>query len=297
MTVYIDEVFAVNLIMDWLILWATGNMTQSCAGHWRLFLAAVIGAIYSIAIFLPWGEWLAFLPAKIGCSLLMVWIAFGARNWRNYLKCVIYLYLISFVLGGASIAVMYLFGEQFIQTWNGISLVQIDFQLFWLAVAAGLVMIAVMFLRQHIRRDLSSTPMILKARIALAGREVAVHLLVDTGNSLTDPLSAQPVIVTEQSCMLPLLPDDLGQLLRQNPTAGADLLLLAAEKTELSGRLRLIPYRAVGQQGLLLGFRPDSVVLQYGSEQRRHTNVIVALSEQKFSPYETYQGLVQPELL
>lgn len=296
MTVYIDEVFVVNLIMDWLILWATGNMTQNCARRWRLLGAAAVGAFYSIAIFLPWGEWLAALPVKIGCSFFMVWIAFGFLNWRNYLKCVIYLYLISFVLGGASIAAMYLFGEQFIQTWNGISLVQIDFQLFWLAVAAGMVMIAILFLRQHLRRDLSSTPMILTAKIALAGHEVSVHLLVDTGNSLTDPLSAQPVIVTEQACMLPLLPEDLCEVLRQNPAAGADLLLLAAEKTELSGRLRLIPYRAVGQQGLLLGFRPDSVVLQYGAEQRRHTNVIVALSEQKFSPYETYQGLVQPEL-
>ena len=28
MTVYLDEIFAVNLAMDWLILWAVGNLAQ-----------------------------------------------------------------------------------------------------------------------------------------------------------------------------------------------------------------------------------------------------------------------------
>ena len=126
-------------------------------------------------------------------------------------------------------------------------------------------------------------------------QQITLRLLVDTGNSLTDPLSACPVIVAEQDSVLPLLPESFCQLLQT--ATSADAVLLAAQQTELAGRLRLIPYRAVGQQGMLLGIRPDCIVLQCGVKQRQHTNVIVALSNQKFSPYGTYQGLVQPELL
>ena len=51
MTVYIDEVFMVNLIMDWLVLWTTARML-SVAGNWRrLGSAAIFGAVYSILIF------------------------------------------------------------------------------------------------------------------------------------------------------------------------------------------------------------------------------------------------------
>lgn len=296
MTVYLDEVFAVNFIMDWLILWITGILTRSQTRKWRLSLAAVCGAVYAIAIFLPGGSYLAVLPAKIFCSLLMVRAAFPFVNWQNYLNCTIYLYLISFVLGGAALGCMYLFGRQFVETWNGIALVQINFQLFWLAVAAGLVLAVGFFLQRQIRRDLTAAPVIVTAQIALGNRQAALRLLVDTGNSLTDPLTGQPVIVAEQERLLPLFSGALAQQLSQAVPSSAQLLLIA-ELGEASGRWRLVPYRAVGQQGVLLAFRPDQIILQQGKTQKICTNVIVALSEQAFSAQGTYQGLIPPELL
>ncbi len=97
MTVYLDEVFAVNLCMDWLILWATGTLAQSGAKRWRLGMAAFLGALYSIVIFFALGS----LPGYFACEdtllfLLMIVVAFPFVSWRNYLKNVIYLYLISF---------------------------------------------------------------------------------------------------------------------------------------------------------------------------------------------------------
>lgn len=296
MTVYIDEVFLVNLVMDGLILWATGSLSQSPVKRWRLAAAALLGAVYAIVIFLPWGFWLAVLPAKLLCSLAMVLVAYPVVSWRNYLKNLVYFYLISFVLGGASLGAMNLWGRQFVQTWNGIALVQIDFQLFWLAAAVGLVAVAVFFLRQHLRRDLTAAPLIATAQIGLGTRQVTVRLLADSGNSLTDPLTAQSVIVAEQKLLLPLFSEEQQALLAQE-SAGLEQQLLAAERQGWPGRWRLIPYQAVGQQGLLLGFRPDYLILRHGAAQKTYTNIIVALAEQTFSPCGTYQGLVQPELL
>lgn len=296
MTVYIDEVFLVNLIMDWLILWATGNLAQSRCRLWSLAAAAIAGAVYSVSVFSPWGGWFMQLPVKISCSFFMVWLAFGFCSWQHYVKHIVYFYLISFVLGGASLAAMYLFGQRFMQTWNGIALVQIDFQLFWLAIAVFLVGGSVFFLRQHLRKDLTALPSVLTAQICLGEHQIILQLLVDTGCSLTEPLSGLPVIVAEQNAVMPLFPEKLQQMARK-PETGADQLLLAAEACGMQGRWRFIPYRAVGQQGLLPGFRPDVVVLQYGATQKTYHDVIIAVSNQKFSPYETYQGLVQPELL
>ena len=123
-----------------------------------------------------------------------------------------------------------------------------------------------------------------------------MRLLLDTGNHLPDPLSGQPVIVVEQSSLLPLFSPELGNLLQETKRNATELLLMIVEREELAGCWRLIPYQAVGQRGMLLGFHPDCLILQHGEENNVYTNVIVALSEQKFSPYGTYQGLVQPEL-
>ena len=35
MTVYLDEVFVVNLVMDWLILWAVGNLDDRVDGDFK----------------------------------------------------------------------------------------------------------------------------------------------------------------------------------------------------------------------------------------------------------------------
>lgn len=71
MTVYIDEVFMVNLIMDWLVLWTTARML-SVAGNWRrLGSAAIFGAVYSILIFFPGFVWLAAMPEKL--FVLFLW--------------------------------------------------------------------------------------------------------------------------------------------------------------------------------------------------------------------------------
>jgi len=297
MTIYVDEIFLVNLWMDGLLLWATGKLARQSGSRWRLAAAALLGALYAVNIFFPWGIWLALLPVKLGWSLLMLRVAFPFRDWRQYGRLLVYFYLVSFVLAGAAMALPYLLEQQAVQTWNGIALAQIDFQLFWLAWAAVVVLILAWLLRQRLHRDLSDAPCIWMAQIGLQGRQITVPLLLDTGNHLTDPLSAEPVLVVEQNYALPLLGEQMASLLQQKPALESDQLLLAAQHTELSGKLRLIPYQTVGQAGLLLAVRADFVQLCWGKREIFHNSPLIALTRQPFSSNGSYHGLVQPELL
>ena len=65
----------------------------------------------------------------------------------------------------------------------------------------------------------------------------------------------------------------------------------------MAGRWRIIPYQAVGQQGLLAGFRPDYVYLQHGENEQILRDITIALAGQRFSADEAYQGLVPLDLL
>ena len=292
---YVDEIFLVNLIMDWLILWAVGNLAQTDTRSWRTGLAAMLGACYAVLVLL--NRFMAALPVKLGWSLLMIAVAYPVINWRNYLKHTVYFYLISFVLGGASVAVMYVLGEPSAPAGSGIAMVQIDFQLFWLAIAAFLTGTAVCGLRGRLRQDLTAVQQMIPVTIQLNGQHCAVRLLVDSGHSVTDPLSGQAVLIVEQQALLSLFPTSLQHLLEAPGYTESERLLLLASQSGMTGRWRLIPYRAVGQQSMLLGFRPDAVVVEQGAVRQSWRQIIVALSPQTFSACHTYQGLFPPTLL
>ncbi len=297
MTVYLDEVFLVNLLMDWLVLWAVSTLAQQSSPWWRFALASVFGAVYSTAIFFPAMYWMTFLPVKIAWSLLILLLAFAFINWRNYLKLAIYFYLCAFVLGGASLASMYLFGEAAVQTWSGVALVETDFKPVWLAVGAGLVVAAVYCLRGRLRQDLGASQQVINAVVQLGEKQAAFALLADSGNSLTEPLSGRSVLVVEEKKLLPLFCAETQQTLTNEKIDVTERFLALSRRPELAGRWRIIPYQAVGQQGLLLGFRPDMIHLEYNGITKPLANITVALSAQKFSADGAYQGLIPLDLL
>ncbi len=296
MTVYIDEIFAVNLIMDWLILYMTGNLAQHSLKMWRITAGAVLGAIYSIAVFMPHNGWLSLFPAKVSWSVLMLMAAYPFVSWWQTGKLIAYFYLISFAMGGASIAAMYLFSQPAMQTWSGIALIEIDFKLFWLLTGVFLIIGTAACLRGKLRQNLTSAQAIADGMIQLDEQAISLRLLIDNGHSLTDPLTGKAVLIVSQKKILPLFPGSV-QALLQEELINTEIFLDLAEQQEMAGKWRLIPYQTVGQQGTMLGFRADKVTLQFNGRKSIWSDILVMLSPQQFSADENFQGLVPPELL
>ena len=90
--------------------------------------------------------------------------------------------------------------------------------------------------------------------VSLRERQVELTALVDTGNTLTDPVSGRPVMVAEGETLSPC---SAGDRARAGGPAGPGGGLARLEDGPW-GALRLLPYRAVGvDRGLLLAVRVD----------------------------------------
>lgn len=293
-------VFLINFIMDFFVLWAAAKLGRLVTTFKRLCLGAFIGALYAVLIFLPGFSITTTFLAKVICSLVMVFTSFGFYNFRRFLKSAAYFYLVSFIMGGAVLGSMFLFDDSvlLLETWNGIAVNVINFKTAWLLVGLIIAIILGFWGASYIRRNLQQGPWLVKAYLELFGHVIETEALVDTGNQLNDPISKEPVMIVEHKKLAIILPPQLVTLFnkKEKPTLNEQIETLT--DPEWSTRIRLIPFSSLGNQnGMLLGIKPEKVLIQDGNKTYCNKRVILGIYHRKLCPEGTYQALVHPDML
>ena len=75
MTIYLDVVLIENLIMNYIILFATGYILKIKLNHIRLIVSALLGGIYSILAYMEILPIYTNFLMKILLSVVMVYLA------------------------------------------------------------------------------------------------------------------------------------------------------------------------------------------------------------------------------
>lgn len=251
MEVYLDLLILLNFLVDLLLIMGTNRLSGHPMGLKRALPSALLGGIYAGACVLPGFGFLGNILWRLVCLGLMGIIAFGLSQ-SGLRRGVLFVFL-SMALGGIAMGL-----------GNGG---------FWsLVLSAG----GVCFLCLVGFRGRAGAQHYVPIAIHHGGQTVSLTALVDTGNTLRDPVSGRPVLVVDVASASKLLPLTHEQLAHPVET-------LATAK--LPG-LRLIPYSAVGQSaGLLLGIRADRVEVE-GKE----AEYIVAFAPQNLG-HGQYQAL------
>jgi len=286
--------------MDFFVLWAAAKLGRLATNFKRLCLGAFVGALYAVLIFVPNLSFTTTFLAKIFCSLIMVLVTFGFYNFRRFLKSAAYFYLVSFVMGGAVLGSMYLFDDSvlLVETWNGIAVNVINFKTAWLLVGLIIAIILGLWGASYIRRNLQQGPWLVKAYLEVFDQVIETDALVDTGNQLTDPISKDPVMVVEHKKLVSILPPQLTAMFNKKELPSLNEQIDTLKDPEWSTKIRLIPFSSLGNQnGMLLGIKPEKVLIQDGSKTYCNNRVILGIYHRKLSPEGTYQALVHPDML
>lgn len=274
--VYLDVLFLLNLVVDYLLLLTSARMTGEPFSRLRLGGGALLGAAYAAVVFLPGFAWFSHPVCKICGGVTMVMIAFGVS--RHLLRLVLVFFAVSAALGGVILALQ-LLGTGGLTLENGVLYTGFDLRLLLVTVILAYVALSLIFRRvaRHggVRRDLCN------AKIMVGGQCVSIAVLLDSGNTLTDPIRNQPVLVVEGHLLRQVLPETIDP---RDPVGSLKQL----EDRTWRGKFGLLPYRAVGVEcGMLLTVRSDWVVIN-GRERKGLT---VALSPTPVSDGGAYQGL------
>ena len=69
--IYADSLFTLSLVTDYLLLLATARFCSLVLRRGRYLLAALLGAAYAVAVFLPGLGWLASVPVQLAAAGFM----------------------------------------------------------------------------------------------------------------------------------------------------------------------------------------------------------------------------------
>ncbi len=297
MVLYIDVLFLENVIVNYGILLVTEKLSGRYSTIMRKFISAVIGAAYLVAMLLcPKVQTLYTIFGKLLLSVLMIAIAFPGREIKSMMKAFLSFYLSTFIFAGAGYALMSL-TNQGIYFKNGefYNHMKSDTLLLALTLVFGILMVRAF--ADIFRKRVEKESFIVKASIHLGERTVSLQALIDTGNSLMDPVTQYPVMIAELDGIKELLPAGMAEWLK-NWSQTQAVQGTSEESSEWRKRIRLIPFHAIGtNNGMLPGFKPDRVCVEKEELQYERTQVVVCICQNRLSTKNQYKAIISPELV
>ena len=207
MTIYIDVILIENLIMNFIILYATGLVLKRKIKKVRLILASLLGAIYSLLTYISSFEIYTNIILKLILSILMVYIAFNAPNVKQIGKDLLLFYLVSFVFGVAAFAFIYIIKPQDILMINGLFLVTYPLKTVVLGAIIAFIIVIAAF--KIVKSRFSTKDMYCKIKIRLNEKEIETNAMIDSGNLLKEPISNTPVIIVEHTLLYDCMPKEI----------------------------------------------------------------------------------------
>lgn len=297
MDIYLDVIFMENLIMNFIILKLTSKFARTAASNIRLLLGAFVGALYVAAMILfPDIRFYYTIIAKVLLSLLIVALTFEFKQLGLFFKTLAIFYLCTFIFAGASFAFLYLNNTGgFIR--NGI--VYVLWQSKWTTlllavITAGLIIrvvwdaVRIKLAREKLMRDIT---------ISFGKKQIDLTALIDTGNSLHDPISNMPVVVVEYLAIKEILPEEIQKIFGERGNDDLAKLSSLLSGSSWYSRFRLIPFTSLGKEnGMLIGFKPDYLEIADSEDKKGFKDVIVGIYNRTLSRNESYRALLSPEL-
>lgn len=215
MQIYLDVVILLNFLVDFLLLLGTNRLCGHPPRPGRAALSAALGGVYAGVCLIPGFSFLGNTLWRTVSLGMMACIAFGFS--KSALRRGVVFALLSMALGGVALG--------------------LNSRGFWsIAVSACCVCLlcTVGF------RGKLCTQTYVPVELFYSGKRVYLTALQDTGNTLRDPITGRPVLVVGADVAQRLTGLTVEQLRKPVESVGT-----------IPG-LRLIPYRAVGQEGGLL---------------------------------------------
>ena len=207
MTIYIDVIIVENLIMNYIILYATGTISKIKISYLRIFCSSLIGAIYAVTEYKFKLNIYSNIIVKTILSVIIIYVAFNPQNIKSICKQLIIFYVTTFTFGGIATYLIYVLKPQNIIIKNGMYVGTYVLKVIFIGAIIGTIILFIAF--KQVKNKITKKDMICKIKIKINGKEKTLDAMVDTGNMLKEPITGTPVAVVERTSLYDLLPKEI----------------------------------------------------------------------------------------
>ena len=288
MTIYLDTLFLVNFVLDYCILSLTDVLANRQTKKWRILLGGALGGVGGVGIFVAR---LSKIPSVLGLILStgMLFLGFGRpKTLRQFCHTSGLFYGVAFFMGSILFALLFTtkigFSTQ-AAFHNGVFYARLSTRSLLLLLAFADLLLRL--LTKLFKRKLSRLSHYATLTFSYQQKTICCQALIDTGNSLFDPLYQTPALILELDAASILFSQEEMALLKQQ----GDL------STQAAAKFHPITFHSLGcKEGFLWALSPQDITVLVN-----HTPYLkkasVALYPSHLSKTDAYQALLSPQLI
>lgn len=263
MTVYIDIVVVENLIINYFLILITTQIIGMRVKAINIFLASLLGSLYTLFIFLPEFSFLTNIIGKTLVVIIMMTVTVNNKKISSILKASLVFFMTSFMFVGICFFFALIQNSYDITKAFVIEKYSSKYLLF-----SGII-IYIIFNRIifYIKDRISISNLIYDLEMNIDGQIIKIKGFLDTGNELVEPITSLPVIIAERYYF-------------HNITI---------ESKELFN----IPYRVVnGYNNTMSGFKVKNIKMCNRSSNLLIRDAIVCFCDKSLSTDGDYEALL-----
>lgn len=254
---YIDVLFLVNFMMDYILLLISRKILKCSATHGYICLGALAGSVLTcliVAAPIPYA-FVKFVLFHTVVNITMIKIGLRIGWNRTLLKALIVLYISGFLVGG-----IFEYLDQYVKTGS----LFFAFAIISYYMASGvLAILSSIFHMGEYRCEV----------ILYKGERLyKARAILDTGNHLADPVTGKAVSVIDRNTAEKLM----GQ--------------------ELPDGMRYIPYHSIGKRSGVIPIVTLDRLCITGKEEQWVEKPLIAISEDEISAGNEYEVILNPDI-
>lgn len=196
MKIYLDLVMLLNFSIDFILLLSVSIILKRKVKIYRILLGSFVGGLSILLLFFNINDITLFI-LKIIISILMCLITFKFNNIKYTLVNLLYLYMASIILGGF----LYLINIEFSYKHVGIIFINngLSINFIFLLITSPIILYIYIKQTKNFRSTYSNYYNI---KIFKNNKAYDYIGFIDTGNTLTDPLTKKSVILIDKRKIL-----------------------------------------------------------------------------------------------
>lgn len=298
MTIYLDAVWLLNFLIDFMLLMLTGAIAKESVRKRNLALGACVASIIvPLTIYFP-GSFLTSVPGKLLYSILIIVVAFRYGSLNRTLKLLALFYFINFTVGGGLIALHYMIQRPIGVSTAGFLTVNQGYgdPVSWLFIIIGFPCVWLFTKRRMDKHAIEKIryDQLYEVTLTMKNKSFTTQGYIDSGNQLVCPLTKKPVIIGDDIFLKQWFTNDEWKALQ---TVSEDMNLENIPQA-WEAMVHIVPYLGVGGNSqFLLALRPDLLVIDYHGEQIKTNKVLVGIQFASLTKDDKYHCLLQPQII